>query len=149
MKKFVFSILLVLQIHVVFGQNTSRITGKIVDSNTQTPLKGVIVSVQNTPLAKITNGDGVFTIDGVPTGEQFLMVRSSGYVQQLLPITVKEGEVLDLGLILFEEDITTEQQLSLVTIIESDLGDDNSGSENTAGLLQATRDVFQHASAFN
>jgi hypothetical protein len=149
MKKFVFSILLVLQIHVVFGQNTSRITGKIVDSNTQTPLKGVVVSVQNTPLAKITNGDGVFTIDGVPTGEQFLMVRSSGYVQQLLPITVKEGEVLDLGLILFEEDITTEQQLSLVTIIESDLGDDNSGSENTAGLLQATRDVFQQASAFN
>ena len=149
MKKFVFSILLLLQMHVVFGQSTSRITGKIVDSNTQTPLKGVVVSIQNTPLAKITNGDGVFTIDGVPTGEQFLMVRSSGYVQQLLPITVKEGEVLDLGLILFEEDITTEQQLSLVTIIESDLGDDNSGSENTAGLLQATRDVFQQASAFN
>jgi len=149
MKKLVLSILFVLQVFVVLGQSTSRITGKIVDSNTQAPLKGVVVTIQNTPLAKTTIGDGTFSIDNVPTGEHIVLVRSSGYLQQSLPILVKEGEVLDLGLILFEEDITSEQQLSLITITESDLGDDNSGSDNTAGLLQATRDVFQQASAFN
>ena len=39
--------------------------------------------------------------------------------------------------------------MSLITITESDLGDDNSGSDNTAGLLQASRDAFQQAAAFN
>jgi len=59
------------------------------------------------------------------------------------------NESLDLGTILLEEDMTTELQLSLVTLTESDLGDDNSGSENTSGLLQASRDVFQQVAAFN
>jgi hypothetical protein len=125
------------------------VTGKVIESDTQAPIKGVVVSVQNTPRLKITTEDGTFIIDDVPVGEQILLVRSAGYLQQLLPIVVKEGETLDLGLILFEEDITSEQQLSLITITEADLGDDNSGSDNTSGLLQATRDVFQQASAFN
>lgn len=149
MKKLVFSILFVLQVLVVFGQGTSRITGKVVDSDTQAPLKGVVVSIQNTPMAKITNGDGIFTIDDVPVGEHIVVVRSSGYVQQSLPITVKEGETLDLGLILFEEDLVSERQLSLVTLTEDALADDNGGSESTAGMLQATRDAFLQASAFN
>lgn len=150
MKNLVFSILFVLQVLVVFGQGTSRITGKVVDSNTQTPLKGVVVSIQNTPIAKITLNDGTFTIDDVPTGEHVFVIRSSGYVQQSLPITVKEGETLDLGLILFEEDLVSERQLSLITLTEDALSDDNSsGSESTAGMLQATRDAFLQASAFN
>ncbi|WP_396172368.1 carboxypeptidase-like regulatory domain-containing protein [Flavobacterium sp.] len=149
MKKLVFSILFVLQAFVVSAQSTSRVTGKVIESDTQAPIKGVVVSVQNTPRLKITTEDGTFIIDDVPVGEQILLVRSAGYLQQLLPIVVKEGETLDLGLILFEEDITSEQQLSLITITEADLGDDNSGSDNTSGLLQATRDVFQQASAFN
>ena len=65
------------------------------------------------------------------------------------PIEVAEKQILDLGLILLEEDITSEQQLSLITITENDLGDDNSGSESTAGLLQSSRDAFQQAAAFN
>ena len=69
--------------------------------------------------------------------------------QQTFVIEPNSGESIDLGIILLEEDITSEQQLSLVTITENDLGDDNSGSESTSGLLQATRDVYQQAAAFN
>ncbi|HQV36069.1 MAG TPA: TonB-dependent receptor [Flavobacterium sp.] len=149
MKKLVFSILLMMQVLVVFGQQTSSITGKIVDSKTQKPLQSIVVAVQNTTLIKLTDAQGVFSIENVPVGEHLVLVRSTGYLQQLLSIDVVAGQTLDLGVIALEEDITTEQQLSLVTITESDLGDDNSGSDNTAGLLQATRDVFQQASAFN
>ena len=149
MKKLVFSILLMMQVIVVFGQQTSSITGKIVDSKTQKPLQSIVVAVQNTTLIKLTDAQGVFIIENVPVGEHLVLVRSTGYLQQLLSVDVVAGQTLDLGVIALEEDITTEQQLSLVTITESDLGDDNSGSDNTAGLLQATRDVFQQASAFN
>lgn len=149
MKKLVFSILLVLQTFFVFAQETSSITGKIIDSKTQKTLQSIVVSVQNTTLVKLTNEQGVFLIENVPVGEHLVLIRSTGYSQQLLTVEVVAGQVLDLGVIALEEDITSEQQLSLVTITETDLGDDNSGSENTAGLLQASRDAFQQTSAFN
>lgn len=149
MKKLAFSILLVLQSFFVFAQETSSITGKIIDSKTQKKLQSIVVSVQNSTLIRLTNEEGVFVIENVPVGENLILIRSTGYLQQLLNVEVVSGEVLDLGVISLEEDITSEQQLSLVTITEADLGDDTGGSENTAGLLQASRDAFQQVSAFN
>ncbi|WP_321539637.1 carboxypeptidase-like regulatory domain-containing protein [Flavobacterium piscinae] len=121
----------------------------MVDSKTQKPLQSVIVTIQNTSLMKLTASDGAFVFENVPQGSQLLQIKSEGYSQQLLNIELTSGEVLDLGIIVLEFDITSEQQLSLITITENDLGDDNSGSESTAGLLQATRDAFLQASAFN
>lgn len=149
MKKLVFSILLVMQVFLGMAQTPSNVTGVVVDSKSQRPLQSVIVTIQNTTLMKLTDAQGVFVLEGVPTGGQLIEIKSDGYSRQLLSIEVVEGQNLDLGIIVFEEDITTEQQLSLITITENDLGDDNSGSESTAGLLQATRDAFLQASAFN
>ncbi|RAR46752.1 carboxypeptidase-like regulatory domain-containing protein [Flavobacterium lacus] len=149
MKKLVFSILLVMQVFFGFAQNSGGVRGVVVDSKTQKPLQSVIVTIQNTSLMKLTASDGVFVFESVPQGSQLLQIRSEGYSQQLLSIDLASGEVLDLGIIVLEFDITSEQQLSLITITENDLGDDNSGSESTAGLLQATRDAFLQASAFN
>lgn len=140
----------VLQVVFAWAQErTSSVTGKVVDSKTQKPLESVVATIQNTTLTALTNSEGIFVFDKVVIGNQLLEVSSNGYTRQLLSITVTEGVALDLGSILFEEDITSEQQLSLITITENDLGDDNSGSESTAGLLQATREVFQQAAAFN
>ena len=142
--------LFVLQVVFAWSQEkTSVVTGKVVDSKTQKPLENVVATIQNTTLTVLTNQEGVFVFDKVVVGNQLLEISSTGYARQLLSISVTEDSVLDLGTILFEEDITSEQQLSLITITENDLGDDNSGSESTSGLLQATRDVFQQAAAFN
>lgn len=150
MKKLVISMLFVLQVVFAWAQErTSSVTGKVVDSKTQKPLESVVATIQNTTLTALTNSEGVFVFENVVVGNQLLEVNSNGYARQLLSINVTEGTVLDLGSIMFEEDITSEQQLSLITITENDLGDDNSGSESTAGLLQATRDAYQQAAAFN
>ena len=149
MKKLVFSTLLVMQVLFSFAQTTTGITGKVVDSKTQKPLQNVVASIQNTSLTVLTDAMGVFTFKDVPKGSQLIQIKSAGLKDQLLAVEVEEGKILDLGVVVLEEDITSEQQLSLITITESDLGDDNSGSESTAGLLQASRDVFQQAAAFN
>ena len=140
----------VLQVVFAWSQDrTTGITGKVVDAKTQKPLGNVVASIQNTTYTALTNKEGVFVFGNVVVGDQLLEIKSSGFTRQLLSISVSDGSVLDLGTILLEEDITSEQQLSLVTLTENDLGDDNSGSESTAGLLQATRDAFQQAAAFN
>jgi len=149
MKKLVISTLFVLQAFFVFAQQSTGITGKIVDAKTQKPLQNVVASIQNTNLTQISNVEGKFTFTGVAEGSQLLQIKSVGYKDQLLPLEILAGQILDLGVVVLEEDQTAEQQLSLITITENDLGDDNSGSESTSGLLQASRDAFQQSAAFN
>lgn len=149
MKKLVFSTLFVLQVVLSFAQTATGITGKVVDSKTQKPLQNVVATIQNTNLTQLSDAAGKFTFSDIATGNQLLQIKTQGYKEQLLQIEVVAGKVLDLGTVVLEEDQTEEQQLSLITITENDLGDDNSGSESTAGLLQASRDAFQQTAAFN
>jgi hypothetical protein len=149
MKKIIFSTLFVLQVLFVFGQSNAGITGNVVDSKTQKPMQSVIVSIQNTNLMQLTDSNGKFTFDKVETGNQLLRIRTNGYKEQILQIEITEVKLLDIGSITLEEDITTEQQLTLITITDNDLGDDNSGSESTAGLLQSSKDIFLQAAAYN
>src|SRR5690554_4868223 len=149
MRKLVLSILFLMQAVLVFAQQTGSITGKVVDSKNQKSLHNVVVSLQNTNFTKLTDLNGVFMFEEVTSGNYLIQIRSNGYVTQLFPIQLEEGQLLDLSTIILEEDITAEQQLSLITLTESDLGDDNSGSETTSGLLQASRDVFEQVAAYN
>ena len=149
MKKLVISILFVMQVVFVFAQSGTGFSGKVVDSKTQKPLQNVVASVQNLSLTEVTNAEGKFTFKNVPVGSQLLLVKTDGYKDQLLSVDVVNGKILDLGVVVMDVDITQEQQLSLITITDNDLGDDNSGSESTSSLLQASKDVFQQAAAYN
>jgi len=148
MKRLLLGILFLIQTMVVFGQEAS-LQGKVIDSKTLKPLQNVVLTIESTNQSKVSNVSGVFKFDKVPSGNHSLIVTYTGYTTQVFQLELTEGELLDLGTVVIEEDITTEKQLSLITITESDLGDDNSGSESTSGLLQASRDVFQQAAAFN
>ena len=149
MKKLVFSTFFVMQVVFLFAQSATGVSGKIVDSKSQKAIQNVVVSIPNTNLSQLTDSDGRFSIENVPAGNQLLQVKSMGYRDQLLQVEIAAGKMLDLGVVVAQEDQTVEQQLALVTITESDLGDDNSGSESTSGLLQASRDAFQQSAAFN
>ncbi len=149
MKKLVLSTLLVLQAVFVFAQQSPALKGKVIDAKSQKPLQNVVATIQSTNQSALTDFEGNFVFQTLPAGEQVLVVKSSGYNQQTFVLEPTTGEPLDLGVVVLDEDISSEQQLSLVTITENDLGDDNSGSESTSGLLQATRDTYQQAAAFN
>ncbi len=149
MKKLVISTLFVMQVVFVFAQSLTGVTGKVVDSKTQKPLQNVVVTILNSPLTALTDGSGKFTFKEVTEGNQLLQIKTQGYEDQLIQVEITSGKMLDLGIVVATEDQTQEQQLSLITITENDLGDDNSGSESTSGLLQASRDAFQQSAAFN
>ena len=149
MKKFVLSVLFVMQVFFGFSQSGTGFTGKVVDSKTQKPLQNVVTSIQNSNLTEITDATGTFTYKNLTVGSQLLLIKNQGFKDQLLTVEVEAGKIIDLGIVTLEEDVTVEQQLSLITITDNDLGDGNSGSENTSGLLQASRDAFQQAAAFN
>ncbi|PZR11662.1 MAG: TonB-dependent receptor, partial [Flavobacterium psychrophilum] len=149
MKKTLLVLLLFLQVFTAWAQKTSQVKGTVIDSKSQKPLKEIAITLESTNLTITTNAEGIFIFENIAEGKQTVYVRTAGYSQKTFNLDVKAGENIDLGIIPLEIDITSEQELSLITITENDLGDDNSGSENTAGLLQAARDTYQQAASFN
>jgi hypothetical protein len=149
MKKLIISTLFVLQVMFAFGQSNTGVSGKVIDSKTQKPMQSVVTSIQNTNTTQLTNVQGEFSFDKVAVGSQLLLIKSDGFKDQLLQIEIVSGNMLDLGTIVLEEDLTQEKQSALITISETDLGDDNSGSESTSSLLQSSRDAFLQAAAYN
>lgn len=149
MKKIILSTLFVMQVVFAFGQSETGVSGKVIDSKTQNPVQSVIVSIQNTNLMQLTDANGKFTFNKVDAGKQLLLLKSNGYKDQLIQVEIVEGQMLDMGTVTFEEDLTQEKQLTLISLTDNDLSDDNSGSESTAGLLQSTKDVFLQAAAYN
>jgi len=148
MKKLLLSIFFVLLTLTTWAQSTT-LRGIVVDAKTQKPLLNVTANLANTNLSTTTNEQGEFVIANPTPGSQVLLINFTGYIQKRFAMDISAEEDVDLGTIYLEEDVTAEQQLSLITLTETDLGDDNSGSETTSGLLQASRDAFQQAAAFN
>lgn len=138
-----------MQVVFSFGQSNATISGKIIDSKTQKPLESVVVSIQNTNFTQITDTSGKFNFDEVIVGKQLILIKSEGYKDQLIQIEIIEGKSMDLGTIALEIDLTQEKQSALITLGENDLEDDNSSSESTSSMLQASKDIFLQAAAYN
>lgn len=149
MQKFFLSITLVMFSLISLAQTGSTLQGKVVDAKTLRPMESVVVTVQNTALMQVTGKDGQFFFPDVPPGKQYVFIKSEGYVDQLLEVEISPSEGFDLGQIILDYDLKDELQLALVVLTENDLADDQGGGDNTAGLLQASRDVFQQTAAFN
>lgn len=149
MKKLVLSLLFVMQVVCAWAQQAASVQGKVVEAKTQKPIKNVVATIEATGQTAVTNAEGVFIFNDLVAESHEITVTTSGFVPQTFSIVAVAGKTIDLGVIALDEDVTSEQQLGLITITDNDLGDDNSGSDNTAGLLQSSRDTYQQAAAFN
>lgn len=142
---FIIALFLSIPLH---AQQTASVIGKVIDSKTQGSLVATAI-LQSIEQEAVTNPHGFFILDKVPEGEQLLTISTPGYIAQNFSLKIIAGRPLDLGIISLEEDITTEQQLGIITLTDNDLEDGNSGSDTSSGLLQASRDVFQQSAIFN
>ncbi|GLB48477.1 carboxypeptidase-like regulatory domain-containing protein [Neptunitalea lumnitzerae] len=147
MKKRLAFFLLSIFTTFAFAQNVT-VTGTVVDTQGKEPLSNVEVTVEGTTLMVHTNQDGVFTINEVPTGLQSLTIIAEGYLINSLPVEVP-AEGLDLGMIFLEKDLTEEQATNLIALTESNLTDEGNGADVTSGILQASRDTYLNAAAFD
>jgi hypothetical protein len=91
------------------------IRGKVVDSQSETPLAGVTVTIKNSNplLGAITDSDGIFKIDKVPVGRHSLEFRHVGYLpysQENIFITTNRETYLDIKL---EESVTSLSEVSV------------------------------------
>ena len=124
------------------------VKGIIKDNDSRKPLKNVSVSIKNkTSFMFKTDDSGVFSIQKLINGSYVLEIKLSGYEVQNFPI-ILTGKTIDLGTILLYEDISEDQDLSIITLTDDELNDDTSSADNIAGLLQSSRDVYLRTTAF-
>lgn len=147
LKKFILIVCLVV-IHKIYGQNTSGFTLKVIDSQSQKALSAVVISIQNTTYLQLTSTSGTVLFDQLTPKKYYILLHSQGYKDQLIAVTIIPNSVIDLGVIPLYADSSAEIQSATIALTEDQLNDDFNGAESTAPLLQASRDVFQQAAAF-
>ncbi len=126
------------------------IKGSINDGTTDEPIPDVTVSIEGSELVEKTdaNGEFIFLLN-VPLGEQMLLIEKIGYGTKRYPIIVNEGKTVDIQDMSMEFD-NDARDLVIISITENDLnGEDDGATDNISGLLQASRDVFLNAAAFD
>lgn len=151
MRNILFYLVAVLHCGVKLSAQETSLQGKVVDAATYSGLPGTNIAIEGSFLETISEADGSFRISGenFPTGPQLLVLSRSGYFTQRIPITIHSGENKDLDLILMELDPGQEQQMGNITLSDNELDEDEGGADNASALLQASRDVFLNAAAFD
>ena len=121
------------------------VKGIVVDYNSEKPIQGVSISLQSTTVK--TKANGTFVLENLSNGKFIVIFKFKGYETQNFPIQL-DGKIIDLGTILFYEDISVEQDLSTISLTDDELNDDSSAADNISGLLQSSKDIYLRSAAF-
>jgi len=128
-----------------------RVTGVILDAVTLEPVAGTHVSVEGTTLQAFSRDTGIFQfeISEIPEGQIILIVNKPGYILQRLPVNIVLDQSLNVEILLQADVIKDQMMTGAVSLSDAQLLDDEGSADNVAGLLQASRDVFLNAAAFD
>lgn len=77
-------------------QTAGRIVGAAVDSLTGAPIAAALVRLPDLHREELTHEDGRFAFDGVPAGEQSVVVQRVGYRPMTRRVTVRPGDAVEL-----------------------------------------------------
>ncbi len=148
LNKFI-SLILLFFVSLTYAQNKKgTVRGIIIDADTGKPLNGIVVKILNTDLHRKTDTKGAFEIVWVPVGNQVVVVQQPGYDTQQLPVVIRPNEVTDLGNIILVPAIEDLDEQGIISLDDENLSDDNTGSENISGLLQASSDAYDRAVSY-
>ncbi|RZN75778.1 MAG: TonB-dependent receptor [Winogradskyella sp.] len=133
-----------------FAQQT-LVKGSVLDGTTGEPIPDVTVTIEGTELSMITDAKGEFSFSSnVPLGEQMLKIEKVGYETKRYPIVVNGGQTVDISGMTMDYDPTDKKDLYTISISDDNLNSEDDGlTDNISGLLQASRDVFLSAAAFD
>ena len=114
---------------------TGRITGRVLDSNTQTPVAGATVVVQDTRLSTRTGADGTYAIADVPAGVHIVRVEKTGAPSVLQRVAVIAGQTVTAN---FRMTLLREQAVEQPAPVENEARPDALKSADE-GVSQAKR----------
>ncbi|WP_289053872.1 TonB-dependent receptor [Carboxylicivirga marina] len=144
--------LMLLNVTALFAQG--KVTGKLVDADTNEALIGAAIVVEGTSIGTITMIDGSYTLD-VPAQTNTLQFSYLGYINQTKEIMVGDGQTKDLGVIALAPNTVGINEVLVVSAIARDretpvalsnikpqLIEEKMGSQEFPELLKSTPSVY-------
>lgn len=98
----------------VLAQITQTFRGKVVDKETQSPLPGANVRISDDSLhhyGASTDGEGNFSISGIPVGKHTAVISFIGYSERVIDLTLSSGKETVM-------QIELEESSTIITEIE-------------------------------
>ena len=153
MRKFIFTLAVVYISGTILYAQEAVIKGRLVDTYSSEVITDVQIHILSSNFETKTDMKGLFVLIGsdFPKGEQILVVSKLNYITQCIPITIQNGATIYLDPIIMDIDLTElESQIGLINLSDSELdGDLGVSATNVSGLLQASKDTFLNAAAFD
>ena len=126
-----------------------EISGRVVEENSHLGIAAVTVEVEGTALKEKTDPEGFFSFSDLPFGPQILIFSKNTFLTKRYPVNITEDDK-NLGEIVIEVDLPEFQmQTATVALADNELDDEDTGFTNISGLLQASKDAFLNAAAFD
>jgi len=153
MRKFIFTLAVVYISGTILYAQEAVIKGRLVDTYSSEVITDVQIHILSSNFETKTDMKGLFALIGsdFPKGEQILVVSKLNYITQCIPITIQNGATIYLDPIIMDIDLTElESQIGLINLSDNQLdGDLGVSATNVSGLLQASKDTFLNAAAFD
>jgi TonB-dependent receptor len=92
--------------------DTGIVQGRVTDALSAAPLPGATVTIQGTAIEDVTDRDGRFRLNGVPSGPRILIVAFLGRKDQQVEIRVDGGQTLSRD-INFDQPYTYSENVSV------------------------------------
>ena len=150
MKKLVLSLWLLSTLPSLAQQTI--IQGKIVQAISFQELSGVQIQLEASFNKTITNPDGSFslTLNDISENNRIIVISFNDHITQRIPVNLTIGHTKDLGIIILEKDIKQQQaQMGTLLLSDHEIENENGAVDNIAGILQASKDVFINAAAYD
>jgi len=96
----------------VSAQATAAVRGRVTDSRNASPVRGMLVEIVGSRSATVTDGEGRYSLTGIPAGRHTLRFQWLGYRERDVALELGEGEVRVLDRTLDPEPI----QLGEITV---------------------------------
>ena len=125
-------------------------TGTVIDEYTGHALPGVSIKISGIGKEHFTDVNGVFILsENLPEGDYILTLSKNAFFDKYFPVKIS-SEDIDLGLIALKPNLPDmQQQMAVISFEEHELDEEGRSSSNISGLLQASRDVFLNAAAYD
>lgn len=152
MKSLVFITSIILLGSFKTSAQTPIVKGQVFDSNSYRPIPNTEVSIRNSIFYTNTDSEGIFSFsqEDLPQGEQVLKISKTGYEDLRIPISIQNDSPVNLSTVLLNVDLKEiNQQIGVISLSDDQLDEDEGTSDNVAGLLQASKDVFLNAAAYD
>ncbi len=127
------------------------INGRLVDAITDVPLPLVKIAVEGSFVQTFSNSEGFFSLE-LPTIDNtdlILVFSRNGFITKRFPVKFSnvDRELNDISL--QPDPFLEREQINSISLSDSDILSDEGDFDNISGILQATRDVYLNAAAFD